>query len=269
MPGPIRFKQTSRPFKALKKKERPACLGLWVDGDPACGGKVPCSWRNTCRVYQDFCAARGVVPATELDLLPWRAQVTMIHELVRTYSPKGGRIPPIRVVQGWDRFLEAYRRALGRPVIQPGVEHAERGEVYVHTWRPGDGWFWCRMIRARRENRRVESGGVTGRRDRVLVRYFPYFKAMIAPTIEFPTPLEILLERYPQARDFAYRWRGRYWASRPIGAAAIRVYPERIGDCARLAVRLLSDGLITQVRLDRKRGRIQFSYRKKSKVFWD
>jgi len=83
-----------------------------------------------------------------------------------------------------------------------------------------------------------------------IVRYWPVFSAKVRPTIEIRTDLRRLLEDEPRSKNLAERWRisGPSGVSN-LGACAIKVYPERIADVARLAANLLREGKIRGVRM--------------------
>jgi len=251
MPGTVRKKQTDPFLRALNNGEPYGCLGQHLLHDPACDGDKPCRWRGTCRIYQEFCEHRGVDPVVELGMMPVHVIRPMIKHLVANHIP-GYKIPEARVLRGWDRFHDAFVSELRRPVVHPSAELARRGELYVVTWKGrSPGQYRARIIRARRQE------GGTARWDTTLCRYHPSVRARVTPTIEFAVDLRVLLEQYPHARHLAYRWRGSTREFRPIGAVAVKVYTERIDDCGRLLCRLLEDGLIEGVRLDRKRGRVK------------
>jgi hypothetical protein len=71
----------------------------------------------------------------------------------------------------------------------------------------------------------------------------------VSPTIEIRTDLRTLVENEPRIHTLSERWRISGPGTSPLGAAAVKVYPERVEDVGRLVATLLRRGEIQGVRL--------------------
>lgn len=115
-------------------------------------------------------------------------------------------------------------------------------------------------IRIRSGKPKYPTKGARDTKDITLVRC-AFNNFGLSPTIELRIPLDILLEKYPEARGLAERWQiSSPWGLSHglLGAVAVHVPAEHIEDVARLAVVALRDGVTrtltmqgNQIRIDR------------------
>lgn len=220
--------------------EPPSCLGWYLAGDEECEGPPPCGWRSGCRIYREFSQARGVDPEVEKRLISKSTLSNLVFNLMHEWAPSAGS-DSIRASRAWDRFLEAFTDAI--PVaVHPNESVSLIGDLYVQTWdnprKPG--MFRTKLIRVKPE-RKGDRWSIP------IVRYWPIFSSKVRPTIEIRTDLKRLIEREERVRNLAERWRVSGPGSSSLGAAAVKVFPERIPDLARLVAKLLREGEIRGV----------------------
>ena len=220
----------------------PHCLGWYLPGDEQCEGPPPCGWRSGCQIYREFCDARGVNPEDEKRLLTTDTLTNLVFNLMHEWTPTKGA-DALRAGRAWDRFLEAFVDVL--PVaVHPNESVSLVGDLYVQTWKNPRkrGLFRTKLIRMKPE-RKGDRWNIP------IVRYWPVFSGKVRPTIEIRTDLRQLISEEPRSKELAERWRISGPGTSPLGAAAIKVYPERIPDVARLVAKLLKEGKIRGVRM--------------------
>ena len=166
----------------------PACAGHYKPSDPECDGDPVCAWRSGCRVYRDYCAARGVDPEVEKEITPKSALVTTIFALLHKQTPEGGGKTIRRVARGWDRFCEAFSDALPADLtLHLNRDVAFVGELYRSTW-------------AGRREGQVRAGLIrvktSGAQDFPIVRYWTVRQTRVEPDVEIRADLPSVLEAF-------------------------------------------------------------------------
>jgi hypothetical protein len=148
---------------------------------------------------------------------------------------------------GWEMFLAAFRRGIGRGVLLlPHADLARLGNLYEATWR-SKGKVLTKLIR-------VKGVGSGPRGDTPIVRYWPMSATTIRPVIELRCLLDNLLRVHPEAQGYAHHWRvtSPVGSRHTIGAAAFGVSQEYVPAVARLAATALHNGLMRGVHVSPK-----------------
>lgn len=224
----------------------PECFGRYRPDVAECIDD--CVWLYACPVYRDHCRDGLADPLTlreTMDASAFQDLVIKLFAKALANKKVSGSRPVAR--RGWQRYLDALQEALGFEIFSD-EGFAENGDLYIKSWRGKNPHI------ALVYNVRAKFPG-TVRADRVFTRYHPNKLTRLQPIIELRCHPDTIFKHYPHALALASRWRLEYMITRPIGAVAINVLPDKIEDMARLNVRLLEDGLIRGLELSGRKFR--------------